>query len=320
MLLPDIKYDYSKTKAYIYKIDFGTSSCYIGSTINPRQRMTTHFKQLLSGFHKNVILQSAFNKYGERLFNFTIIGECNLCSQFAVETIFINSPNYNAKYNICREAYFTNANRYNSRSFTKDDIINIFNLANSGKLCTEIALPYNKSKSLINAILKKKVYCNESRDLLFDRALYNKKISETRSLNNIKRRINGVYVYLLDGTFIAKYDSIVEVCKEMNLNVNGVENAYARGIRYKEYLFFKNICNFSKYTPNKKKSIIYVFDEFFNQIIVTNNMSDCSMIYKINYNAINSNCNRLNINSTTNTYFVREKHLNKFKEKYNLCP
>lgn len=58
----------------IYKIENTiTGDCYIGSSINIVQRKNRHFKDLKNKKHHSIILQRAYNKYGECSFYFKII-------------------------------------------------------------------------------------------------------------------------------------------------------------------------------------------------------------------------------------------------------
>ena len=57
---------------YIYKIENKiTGECYIGQTINLKQRKQKHFNTLRNNCHANQKLQNSFNKYGEENFSFT---------------------------------------------------------------------------------------------------------------------------------------------------------------------------------------------------------------------------------------------------------
>lgn len=50
--------------------------CYVGSTKNIRQRLSTHKSMLMNGTHHNVRLQEDYNKYGIEAFTFDVLIEC----------------------------------------------------------------------------------------------------------------------------------------------------------------------------------------------------------------------------------------------------
>ena len=61
---------------YIYKIECkANSKIYVGRTCNYTRRKLEHFRYLRKGKHCNKHLQSAFNKYGEDKFEFSVIEE-----------------------------------------------------------------------------------------------------------------------------------------------------------------------------------------------------------------------------------------------------
>lgn len=63
-----------KNKSGIYKILCLTNGkFYIGSSVNMYQRKIVHFDKLRKNKHDNVLLQRAFNKYGESVFIFEVV-------------------------------------------------------------------------------------------------------------------------------------------------------------------------------------------------------------------------------------------------------
>ena len=61
----------------IYMIEHTVSGrCYIGSTVDVRKRFRVHRRELNAGVHANRSLLNAWNKYGERAFEFRIIERC----------------------------------------------------------------------------------------------------------------------------------------------------------------------------------------------------------------------------------------------------
>ena len=316
-MLEKICYNYDPNIVYIYQITFeGTNNAYIGSTVNPRQRMLQHFSDLKHNKHGNIILQRTFLKY--KNFNFKIIFKCNVINRNKVEEWFINKSSYNSNYNIatnCKQPiiiYKTN------KMLIKEDIINIFKLVNLGFQLNRIAKLYNCSKEQIKSILIKKLYKYESKDLLFDFNLFNLNKSINKKNNFIELESFDIYMYDINGNYINKFNSTLEINIKYNLNRSSIINSLNRGIQLKGFIFSKTPINFKEYIPNKRLNYIFVFDKYFNLISKFSNMSECSKYYNLSLNCINSNCNRLNKNSTLSYYFIREKDLNNFKIKYNI--
>lgn len=88
----------------IYKIvNTITSSMYIGSTKNFKQREQSHFSCLRNNKSGSVKLQCAVNKYGIENFKFEILAKCPECYLQKLEQFFINI--LKPKYNICENPY-----------------------------------------------------------------------------------------------------------------------------------------------------------------------------------------------------------------------
>lgn len=315
-MLEKIYYDYSNTEnIYIYHINFeNTENGYIGSTINPRERMLSHFSKLKNNKHSNPALQAAYNKH--KNFNFEIIFKCNIQYRNKIEEWFINKSNYNSNYNIminCKQPIVVYKE---NKKFNKTDILNIFNLANCGIQLNRISLFYNCSKELIKCILLKKQYKLESKEINFkkDNYEYFKKLN--KEINSCINNKN-IYMYDVNGNFINKFKSSLEINKKYKFNKNSINNALNRGIQLKGFLFYHEEKKFIKYKPNKFKNKIIVYNNDFNIVSEHDNMTDCAKHYDLNLNSINSNCNRLTKNKYNN-YFVREKDQIKFNLKYNI--
>lgn len=83
----------------IYKIiNQLNKDCYIGSSLNLRDRKSRHFRDLLNESHHSIILQRAVNKYGIDNFQFEIIEECEKENLLEREQYYLDS--INPKYNI----------------------------------------------------------------------------------------------------------------------------------------------------------------------------------------------------------------------------
>jgi predicted GIY-YIG superfamily endonuclease len=61
----------------IYKIqNLLNGKIYIGQSVDIEKRWSTHKAELKNNYHHNIHLQSAWNKYGENNFEFSIVEEC----------------------------------------------------------------------------------------------------------------------------------------------------------------------------------------------------------------------------------------------------
>lgn len=86
----------------IYRIkNIINNKCYYGSSKNINRRWSKHKSQLKYYRHENVILQRAWNKYGENSFIFEIIEECDLNNLLLTEQKYLD---LNPEYNIGRQA------------------------------------------------------------------------------------------------------------------------------------------------------------------------------------------------------------------------
>jgi group I intron endonuclease len=62
----------------IYKItNIINGDCYIGSSVNIKERFYRHKKDLKKGKHHSIILQRAYKKYGKENFIFEVLTECD---------------------------------------------------------------------------------------------------------------------------------------------------------------------------------------------------------------------------------------------------
>jgi group I intron endonuclease len=82
--------------------------CYIGSSVNLKNRKYKHFWMLNKNKHDNQYLQNSYNKYGAESFRFTILEECNIIEIVNLENYYIekyqsNNPNYGYNLAIVNE-------------------------------------------------------------------------------------------------------------------------------------------------------------------------------------------------------------------------
>lgn len=87
----------------IYKIiNKINEDCYIGSSINLKNREFRHLRDLKNNNHHSVILQRAVEKYGIENFQFEIVEECLKSELLNREQYYLDT--LNPKYNICKIA------------------------------------------------------------------------------------------------------------------------------------------------------------------------------------------------------------------------
>ena len=72
---------------------------YVGSTVNLTRRERQHFGDLRRGVHRNLHLQSAWNKYGAHAFVFRHVMACSVSDLLVWEQVCTN--NLKPEYNIC---------------------------------------------------------------------------------------------------------------------------------------------------------------------------------------------------------------------------
>ena len=81
----------------IYKItNKNNGKSYFGSSKNIETRWLTHKNQLKNGIHHNIHLQRTWDKYGEDIFVFEIVEECDINILLETEQKYLDSnPEYN---------------------------------------------------------------------------------------------------------------------------------------------------------------------------------------------------------------------------------
>lgn len=81
----------------IYKItNKNNGKSYFGSSKNIENRWLTHKNQLKNGIHHNIHLQRTWDKYGEDIFVFEIVEECNINILLETEQKYLDTnPEYN---------------------------------------------------------------------------------------------------------------------------------------------------------------------------------------------------------------------------------
>ena len=72
---------------------------YVGSSINIKKRLWEHRANLRHNHHDNQHLQNAWNKYGEKSFDYSILEICSPEQRFSREQFYVNT--LHPEYNIC---------------------------------------------------------------------------------------------------------------------------------------------------------------------------------------------------------------------------
>lgn len=110
-------------KSGIYKIlNKATNKIYIGSAINLKNRWVEHRKVLRGNRHINILLQNAWNKYGENAFEFIVIECCEPIKLIEREQFWLDQAKCFAPddgYNICKIAGNTLGYRHSADTINK---------------------------------------------------------------------------------------------------------------------------------------------------------------------------------------------------------
>lgn len=220
---------------------------YVGSTKCFKERFAEHRSQLRSGKHKNIHLQNAFNKYGERYFKFVILEECENIQDTLnfIEQKWIDSD---GDYNICPVA--------NRRTYTKmpEWLKEKLRKINTGRVCTE-----------------------EVRKKLSE-ALKGHKPSQQQLENQSKGRkgkgTKAVDQYNLSGKYIRTFSSLTEASKAINGSYVSI-NKCCKGKLHSAYGFLwkynkdcRNIFDIVRPLNNtRNKRAVYQIDAHTDHII-----------------------------------------------------
>jgi len=90
-----------KYKSGVYCIlNIMNGNCYIGSSIDLKNRCKQHFFNLRKGHHDNKHLQNAWNKYGESSFLVEILVRCEISNLLLKEQEYIDAHDWKTLYNI----------------------------------------------------------------------------------------------------------------------------------------------------------------------------------------------------------------------------
>lgn len=189
--IQDIRQNVTGSGVYMIR-NVLNQKCYIGSSANLSRRLRDHLNCLNKQTHQNKHLQAAYNKYGQKSFEFAILEQCEniVDTLVAIEQKYLDlKPEYN-------NAPYANTNLGCKRS------------ASQRKKMSEIRI--GKAKPLIN---------------------YHeyKNASSIKFVNKLKpERFVPVNQLDLDGNFIAEYESISQAGRAINRNHKDI-GAVCRG-------------------------------------------------------------------------------------------
>ena len=140
---------------------------YIGSSVNLLKRGDKHFRQLRRGNHHSIVLQRAFNKYGEDSFMFRVLTICDSTNLLFFEQRALD--NLKPEYNLLTTA--GSSLGYKTSQETKEKLCQL-NLGKYVSLKTREKLmgnknavgliPWNKGRFLVESIGNRvRVYHNK---------------------------------------------------------------------------------------------------------------------------------------------------------------
>lgn len=174
----------------IYKItNKTTNKIYIGSSKNIEERWKAHINLLNRNKHNNNHLQHAWNKYGNKDFEFEIIEICDLSNLIEREQYYIdyyNCCDHSIGYNIMPSASMsiipkevkekisnTLTGKYQGEKcfyaiYSEEQILNVIDDLLENKLsCAQIAQKHNVSFSVVRNVKYKNSWTYLTKDLEF---------------------------------------------------------------------------------------------------------------------------------------------------------
>jgi len=228
----------------VYKIlNKINNKVYIGSSYNVNKRFKDHIRNLRSNNHINKHLQSSYNKYGEKSFEFIIIVKVSKSILRKAEQIYINkyqSDNpkygYNKSTVISHSSDFKNSQviiKTNSNYFGCYDksgkIVKVFRTIEDvhnflGNRYTRIyeAITSNLTKTCKNYYWIRLDVSKEK----FPRRIFPK---------NRKGRHRSINQYDLDGVLIKTWSSAVEAATNLNLSSYNITRCLKKNGIYKKF-------------------------------------------------------------------------------------
>jgi len=156
-------------KSGIYKIvNITNNKIYVGSSKYLKARKTGHFGQLRRNQHKNIHLQSSYNKHGKDCFRFEILEECSIQNLMDREQYWIDT--LKPQYNILKIAGSSRGELYKhdkercfkvsikTRHLTDEQVYEIIELQKQGKTIKELCNIYDFEPASLSRILSGHLY------------------------------------------------------------------------------------------------------------------------------------------------------------------
>lgn len=294
----------------IYKImNIVNGDCYYGSSINVEKRWLRHTYELKRGSHHNLILQRAWNKYGEENFKFILVEECGVSDLLQTEQKYLDLK---PKYNI------------GTKSSGGDNITNNPKRSDIVKKISEgVKLRYSKmSKDEIDLIHSRpgqsnpnwkggvsKRYCSCGKEISpsnntcrlcyktdgYKNPFFGKKHTQEvlNYLSEINKGIcrhNNKHKIIIDNV---EYESYQDASKKLKINFNTIRwRVLSKNPKYKNYQF-KNNENTS-YTDDEQKKRFSI-----SQIGKKRNHNKPFYIDEVEYRTLKEASEKLNIHPMT---------------------
>jgi len=235
----------------IYRIrNLKTEDCYYGSSKEIEKRWERHLRGLRKNSHENIILQRAWNKYGEESFIFEVIHECDKEKLLENEQVYLNT-----KYNIGIKSsggdnISKNPNREKIIDKIKKSIIERYKIMSDDEKIKKFSIPKEKNPNWKGGKTycecgNKKAYnaktCGECRDRSGkNNPFYNKSHSE-ETKQKLSKKLQGKYVgdqnkpISINGI---EYRSAGEASKNLNIPMVTIRwRVLSKNLKFKEYKY-----------------------------------------------------------------------------------
>lgn len=202
---------------------------YVGSSKNIMNRKSQHYSELRGGYHENIFLQRAWNKYGEENFEFKILEIVNNLE----DLLYIEQKYIDKYFDNCKNCYNINSKATLPPTFSKKCIIydkngDLIKQFNSVKECCEFM-------NIPSITVKDKINCNS----LIKGQYRFKLIDESGIIEKIEtyKPINYKEIYLLnDKDHINKtFYSISEVGEYFNEKLSCITQCLQLIHKYKNF-------------------------------------------------------------------------------------
>ena len=221
---------------------------YVGSAVNFYNRKKQHLSLLKRGLHHSVLLQRAWNKYGEKSFVFEILEKVSDIKQLIEkEQYYLDFyESYNSKngYNICNKAGNTLGFKHSDKT---KKLMSLNHTGVSTRPCSnETKNKISKTKSdsdLSKAVIKRKKTLLRIDKNIFK--LIGEKSSKTQRINGFNKGANNPNSNKGDVLILNEFGNIIfitnnaefkELCEEHDLPIRVLLKSKISNGKYKLYL------------------------------------------------------------------------------------